>query len=846
MKSAEPTASPGQLCLDELFVRVVDRCANDVALIDDTEWLTYSELGERVASQRRTVDAAPEGRPIAVALPGAQRSADDSVVDAVARLLAVLVSGRTAVPLDGSLPPARRQYVVDRSGALLLGDDPALRAAPSPVAALDCAVLMFTSGSTGVPKAVRQGHRMWRHQVEELSADLDIGPGRRVLSALPVSFGGGLDIALTALFSGACLVLTDPRRDGVDGLWRALAAHPPHGLHLSPALLRAFTAQAAASGDSAGCDGLDLVCTCGEAPDASDVAALRAVLPAVTYINRAGSSETGNLAFNAFPPDRAVPPGTLIPGRLAATKSVVVHDVDDGRLLPAGSVGRLEVHSPFLADGYLADGRLVDFPCDDDGVRRHALGDAGSVVDGELRFAGRLDDALKIRGYLVDVSEVTAAVRSADGVADAVVVARRDPQPELVAYLQPFAGQRPPSTAQIRAHVASVLPPWMHPAHLVLIGELPRTERGKVDRTALPEPPRRPLHRAPATRTEKLLAPLWEDLLHVDDVGGADDFTALGGDSLTAVALLDRLEEAFSVRLPLAALSGAGTLTELAVAIDSHSAGGAPSGDVVELSSADSARSPILFAFAGAGEAAHAFTPLARRLPGFRVIGVQSHALDRRGLPDWTVGRAVRRALRQVRTASPSGPYRFVGHSLGGVVAMEVARRLTAVGETVEHIVCLDTVLDDGLRARSPIVFPPLRQAQGAGTRAETSQETSLTDHATPDRAAVWKTRLALLTAGWIQRPADVQWPLFHELGRRSALLHRLTPWDGPVTVVVAEENDDPLEWWPLVATDCRGVRRVPGDHTGMLRPPHVTATAQVVAGALAAHQDVSHTGAAQ
>ncbi|WP_440712343.1 AMP-binding protein [Gordonia sp. FQ] len=819
MTSADVTSAT----LAELFAGVVAAHGAAPALACGRRRLGYAELAGRV-----TAAAAAFGddssRPLLVTVPPATDG--DAFEEAVVALVAALVSGRPVVPVDAALPAARVRTITERADVSLPG----------------CAILVFTSGSTGEPKAVRQGPGMWRHQIAELSADLDIGPGRTVVSALPLSFGGGLDIALTALFTGATLVPVDPRDSGVDGLLATIDGHAPDGLHLSPHLLRQVTAHPAAAD---ALTAVRLTCTCGEAPDGADLAALRAVAPHLTYVNRAGSSETGNLASNVFPPGRPIPDGTVIPGRPAAGKTLVIRD-DAGRRLGDGQVGRIEVVSEFLADGYLVDGVPVDFATDESGARRYPLGDAGTLTGGELRLAGRLDDAVKIRGYLVDVSEVTAAVRRCPGIGEAAVIARGAPA-ELVAYLVPAPGARPPSIAAVRTALTAALPGWMRPAHYVLLPQLPRTERGKLDRQALPAPDPRPDHVPPRTRTQRLLAPLWEDLLAVTAVGADDDFAALGGDSLTAVVLIDRIDDCFGVRLSPADLAAAPTLASCAARIDAAGqTGDARTGrplprDTVLLSPArddgpipdegplpdQSTARPLVVVFAGAGESVHAFMPLARHLPDFTLVGLGAHALERRGIPDYTIGRAVRRAVRQVRALSPHGPYRFVGHSIGGVIAMETARRLEAAGGRVEHVVCLDTVLDDALRRRAPIDFPePVPTAPA--NRPEPAPS--------PSSAARWRTRLRLLTAGWWPRPAHDQWALFHELGRRSALLHRLRPWPGPVTLIKAEENDDPDDWWPLLAPGTVSIDRVPGDHAGMLRPPYATATAALVERALAGH----------
>jgi acyl-coenzyme A synthetase/AMP-(fatty) acid ligase/thioesterase domain-containing protein/acyl carrier protein len=723
-------------------------------------------------------------------------------------------------------------------------EDTATTLHPSPRRApLDgCAILAFTSGSTGTPKAVRQGHDLWLHQARELSEQLGITAGTVVAHALPAGFGGGLDIIVTSLLNGAHLVLADPRLNGTTELVGTLSACAPESLQLTPALLRALIAT---PGCASALASVEVVATCGEAIDAADVARLRSLAPSATFVNRSGSSETGNLAFNAFPPHRPLPPGPVPAGKVASGKYIRILR-DDGAPVPPGTTGMIEVTSPYLAQGYLVGGEIIDFPVIEtvggNGGRRHLVGDAGHLLGDQLHLTGRVDDTVKIRGYRVDVGEVAAAARALPGVGDAAIVVREIVgRPALVAYVSPPPDARPPAIAAVRQGLSHALPSWMVPAHTVLLSELPRTERGKIDRMALPDPAVRADHAPPATTTERLLAPIWSDLLAITDIGRDDDFVALGGDSLTAVTLLDLVDDAFGVRLPASLPVVTSTLRELAHEIDSATPTTA-AGEVLVLpgpsSTDDVVPSTTIFAFAGAGESALAFAPLARRLPGVRVVGLHAHGLESRGLPDWTIGRAARRCVRHIRAAVPHGPYRFVGHSLGGVIAMEAANILIADGERVEHIVCLDTILTGPLQRRRELELDSIVDDRAEGDRdgpdRDTADRQGLPDTPdTPTGTAVWRTRLALMTAGWWPRPTERQWSLFHELGRRSALLHRLRPWHGPVTVVLAEDNPDPIHWWDALAPGHVGIHRVTGDHNGIIRAPHVDRVAGIVADAV-------------
>ncbi|MGW0041181.1 AMP-binding protein [Rhodococcus sp. NPDC003348] len=805
------------MSIRERFEVVAAALSGETAVVCRGEQITYGRLRERGLAGARALVSTLKGvrRPIALDT--------ECSLDCVVAIVTVLLSGNPLVLLDSQLPEERRADILARSGAVRYrhADLAAVATAPdTPLpfgAPTDTAVLLFTSGSTGRPKAVRQGQRQWLNQAADFHATLGIGAGDRVGMALPISFGGGLDVVMSALLNGAALHVLDPREAGIDTVPQWISGEALTTLHATPSLLRAVTK--VCHGTTA-LTRLRLVTTCGEAVHGSDVTSLRALLgPHATYCNLSGSSETGNLAFNEFPAGRVVPDRILPVGVVAANKRVLLLG-PDGRPVPAGEVGEIVVESDYLAEGYHVDrdggaGAVVDkFGVTATGARYFRLGDLGRFdEDGLLHLVGRGDDAVKVRGYLVEPADVESALRRLPTVDDAVVLARRtDTGTVLVGYVAVSPDGRAPSAADLRRDLRNSLPDWMIPAHLVLLPVLPRNERGKVDRAALPAPASRPPLVPPAEGTETELAALWGQILGIEQVGRDDDFTALGGDSLQTQQMLTRVGERFDVALSSATLANFPTLRGFAANLDDHATG--TGGSVLVPLRPDGTGYPV-FALAGAGSTALALLPLARELDR-PVYGLQAHGLERRGLPDWTVAAAARRYLKEIRRVQPHGPYTFVGHSLGGVIAVEIARLLEADGESVRAVVCLDTLLGGPLSVGGP-ELPRTADAPPAVAAAP------------PSRTDLWRTRFQLLTAGIVPRPAQEQWDLFHEVGRRVALLHRLRPWHGRVAVVMAEDNPDDPAWWPIIAPNVVAVDRVPGDHVGMLRAPHVARTAALV-----------------
>ncbi|MFC7615201.1 AMP-binding protein [Actinokineospora soli] len=231
----------------------------------------------------------------------------------------------------------------------------------------------------------------------------------------------------------------------------------------------------------------------------------------------------------------------------------------DARLrpVPPGAPGELYLGGAGLARGYLrrpalSAERFVADPFGPPGARMYRTGDLVRWVDGRIDFLGRVDEQVKVRGFRIELGEVAAALAAHPGIAQAVVTADRD---RLVAYVV-AAGERTPTGAELRAHLADRLPDYMLPAVYVPLPSLPLTPHGKVDRAALPapDPVSTGAGREPRTVLEKVLCAAFADTLGVDSVSPDDDFFALGGHSLLVVGLRGRISAELDRPVPVAAL----------------------------------------------------------------------------------------------------------------------------------------------------------------------------------------------------------------------------------------------------------------------------------------------------
>ncbi|PAU50308.1 non-ribosomal peptide synthetase [Streptomyces albireticuli] len=586
-----PAGDPAGTTLHELVARQAAAGPDRTAVLSGATVLTYRELeerAERLAAVIRERSGAPgTDETVALWLP---RSAD-----LVVAMLAVLKSGRAYVPLDPSLGRPRAEAVLAACGARTLISTRAAAAeldlpaglavvtpddvpagptgGPAATGAGSLAYVVHTSGSTGRPKGVAVPHRAvvdlchWHHR------RFGTTPDDRSAVVCGQSFDAAVLEVWPALTAGASVAVADEsvRKDPL-----ALARwYTERGV--------TFSILPTALGEAV------LELPAGVQPP------LRHLLTGGDVLRTRPRPEAPYETVNVYGPTEVTvlcTAGTVLPGpdgeeigigRPADNVRLRVLDAS-GAPVPVGTVGELYVGGPGVARGYL--GRPAEtaerFLPDPDGGPDDRLYRTGDLVrwapDGGLRFHGRTDDQVKIRGFRVEPEEVSRALNALDGVREAVVLGRRDGRGE--AFLAAFAVPADPvgETAADRQafadlmadELAARLPEYLVPRAWAVLSGLPLTGNGKLDRAALPQarlvtkataavaeaPVRTAAEAVPAGRgVERRLRELWADQFGTDP-GALDpdaSFFDLGGHSITAIRLINRVRDAFGTEYPMLA-----------------------------------------------------------------------------------------------------------------------------------------------------------------------------------------------------------------------------------------------------------------------------------------------------
>ncbi|WP_155373801.1 non-ribosomal peptide synthetase [Catellatospora vulcania] len=602
----EPTGwEPGSAdTICTAFAAQVARHPDRAAVLADDGELTYRQLGSAVAATVAAVrdavgDSGGAGRAALLCRHGATT---------VVGLLAALAGGRAYVPLEPSFPAGRLAHILADSDAdVLLIDaahaDLAHRVAAeagrpdltmvhievtAPAAELDelvaallgraapddPAYLLYTSGSTGAPKAVVQSHRNVLFGVANHIRNFAISPADR--TSVLTSFG--YDMAVTDLFGailcGAAAVPSDIREHGLGHLAQTIARHGVTIYHSPPTVYRYLLA---GLGPDGRLPSVRAVLLGGEEVTRHDVELCRRHFAAgAVFVNGYGTTEISFAAQHHLAPDAPLDHAVVPIGHPLDGIDVVLVDAA-GR--PVCLTGEVVVRCAHVALGYWGRPELTASRFrEHGGSRAYWTGDvARRLPDGRLVFLGRADRLVKIRGYRVELGEVESRLAALPGVGQAAVVARSSrhgtgPEAkEIIAYTV-AAGGAEVDPGSLRAALAELLPDYMVPRAVIVVDALPMGDTGKLDVRALPEPPvaavpaqvRRSAAAGEPDPLEQVIAAAWCAALGVDAVDRRTSFFDVGGHSLLLALVQERLQAVLGERISMIRLLEFPTVAGLA------------------------------------------------------------------------------------------------------------------------------------------------------------------------------------------------------------------------------------------------------------------------------------------
>ncbi|MFC8592949.1 amino acid adenylation domain-containing protein [Streptomyces atroolivaceus] len=862
---------PPGVTLPELIAR--HGRPEDIALTDAHSTVTYGELqsrANRFAHLLRARGVRAED-PVAVCL--------ERGPETVIALLGVVKAGGCYVPVDPEYPEERISHLLSDSGAGLLVTRSALAdrltgllADGTPTVLLDTdraeleaqpetepesvlspdntAYVIYTSGSTGRPKGVQVTHRNIVRLVHDES-HAGLGPGDTVLVVSPLAFDASTFEMWGALANGGRLAFAPPGTPTTAGIAEVLREQRVTVAFLTTSLFHLMVESCPEA-----LTGLRALLTGGDVLSPGQVrTALAHGLP---VSNMYGPTEcttfsTGQHAITLEQTARPLPIGPPI----AHTTALVTDE--DLNPVPYGVAGELLLGGPGVARGYLgrpaltADRFVPDPTGTWPGGRLYRTGDlVRQDPDGVIHFLGRRDHQVKVRGHRIELGEVEAGLNSLPGVRGAAAAVHPGPDgdKQLVGYVS-LDERTVFDPAALRSTLRQRVPAFLVPSAWVRLDELPLNANAKLDRAALPAPEGAGTGGevvAPRTAAERALAEVWAEVLGVERVGAHDDFFLLGGHSLLILRAIALLRERHGLELTVRAFVEHQTLDAVAAAAERGETGDGARGALMWLRR-EGGQAPLFCVHPGGGSA-HWYRRLVPHLDEDLPVaalewpGLQSGP----GRPVPTAAEMAGRYLAEIRQARPHGPYRLLGWCGGSGITAEMADRLKADGEEVTFIL-LDPGLDSherqGLWEEFRLIescTAKLEELAAAGPDDDTGplrdEILKLLNHLVDDADPATGIVLPERNGAGVWLPSARIWREVMEM----TLTYRHRYYSGTLHLVISDElargehevalgqtYQEYLDRWRELNASVEA-HRVPGDHFGVMRLPHVTSLADTLA----------------
>ncbi|WP_158517254.1 non-ribosomal peptide synthetase [Moorena producens] len=579
---------PDDQCIHQLFEAQVKKTPNAIAVVYESQTLTYQELNQRANQLAHYLES------LGVTTETLVGICIERSLDMIVGLLGILKAGGAYVPLDPDYPQDRIAYILsDSQVPLLITQSRLLAKLPdfsgtvhqtqivcldkdwqvigtytndnleSQVKPTSLAYLIYTSGSTGKPKGVAVIQQAISRLVFE-SNYVELQASDCIAQANNISFDAATFEIWGALLHGAQLVgITKAVMLSPEELATQLREQKITILFVTTALFNQLVSVVPDIFKH-----LRTMLFGGEAVDPSWVAEVLKKGAPQRLLHVYGPTES--TTFSTWYLVKSVPLGaTNLPiGSPISNTTIYVLD-RQLEPVPIGVPGELYIGGDGLARGYLNRPQLTASRFIDNPFGTGRLYKTGDLVrylpEGNIEFNGRIDNQVKLRGFRIELGEIEALLATHPQVREAVVILRED-QPgnkRLIGYVLPFLEQ--PTSSALRSFLKERLPEYMLPAAFVIMEALPLTPNGKVDRRALPVPEIESHAEtiAPCTENERILAKIWQDVLGLQKVGIHDNFFELGGDSIIGIQIIARANQA-RLKLTPKQLFAHQTIAELA------------------------------------------------------------------------------------------------------------------------------------------------------------------------------------------------------------------------------------------------------------------------------------------
>lgn len=850
--------------LHKVISETAGKYANSIAVKFGDVELTYQQLNEK-ANQAAAVlieHGVKPGDKVGISL--------DRSADLVVALLAVLKSGAVYIPLDPAFPLNRINYMLADSAAvvlltsekykgqyessakeLLLEDIlPTLGQYPVTdpdveVKSTDLIYILYTSGSTGMPKGVQIAHYNVVNFLYSMQKEPGLKATDKLLAVTTISFDiAGLELFLP-LITGAQIVIANAAqaKDG-HALLDIIKQDDITVMQATPYTWRILL--------ESGWETERIKVVCGGEALPLDLAT-RILGRASSLWNVYGPTET--TIWSTLKEIKAGDKHISI-GKPIANTGVYVLDKFMNALAP-GVAGELYISGDGVGQGYLNQPELTaekfvdDIFSDKPGAKMYRTGDLATfTTNGELNYISRIDAQVKIRGFRIETGEIEFNLAKDPDVKQVVVLARPDNNgvDKLVAYITLTDETKDHDFTECinfwRSLLRGAVPDYMVPDNFVQVLEMPLTPNGKVDKKALvaegPVPTENTdLYVAPRTDVETLVADIWKKHLGLEKIGIFDNFFELGGHSLIAVKVMANIEKETGKRLPLAILFENSTIEKLALTLQID--GKSVTWDSLVPIKPKGNKTPIYIVH-GAGLNVLLFNTLAMHMDAEQpVYGMQAKGLNGIDEPLSRIEDIAAHYISSIRVQNPDGPYALAGFSFGGIIAWEMARQMEELNLEVQMLAMFDTYA-----YRTPYYDTPVIQYYKRGMYFARRLWYSLTfqegfEKTIRNRKRALSRAFTRLLWKFKPRKDDEEQIGFFgysnkidEMNEIAQMHYRIEPYPIEIELFRAETHSfylDDFEFlgWKPFALKGVNVHRIPGEHNSIFKAPNDKIFAEVL-----------------
>ncbi len=838
--------------LHELFAKQSKISPKAIALEFEDKQITYGELNtmiNQVANYLWSQGLRP-GQIVAISL--------DRTPELIASLFAVLQCGASYVPIDTNYPEARLNLMIeDSDAAFYIGSNlktnfpnkaisltiasilDSMRDLPiEPVNLMvpkeSAAYIIYTSGSTGKPKGVQVAHCNVINLVYSMAKEPGISAKDKIFSITTISFDAMVMEIFLPLLHGACVVLVDEetRRDGnlllekaaKDKITMMWGTSSIWHILLDSGWEKPLNIKALIGGEAVPMPlAHELLSKCDE------------------LWNIYGPTETTVCCFLT---QITLSDNPITIGRPIANTNVYLLDANR-KPVNEGQVGEIVIAGDGVSLGYLNrpdlnNERFLTNPFDlESGGKMYLSGDLGKLLpNGQVQCLGRIDHQVKVRGYRIELGEIEEALLSIDGIKSAIVLAETD---ILIAFIETnYEIVKEQDQIRLwRSELALQLPSFMVPHDFNILEKLPTTLSGKTDRKALLNYKSNKIveFTEPRTVEEKIVESIWKESLNREKIDIYSNFFEIGGHSLIAVRVMNKIQQQTGKKLPISALFEYSTIEELAKLLDTDKE--IYSDYLVPIK--PKGTKPPLFMVHGAGLNILNFRNVISHFDEDQpVYGIQG--IGQNGYDNWfeSIEEMAACYIESVVKINPEGPYALAGFSFGGVVAFEMARQLKEQGKKVSIVALLDSYVDSSYYYPSLFQKKLIRYVDITHRRLDYLMEMLTSWKGFKLRAKAKKDYILKMYFGQKEVLSEQEALALEEFTVANVMVNKITdryhlkPQNFEVELFRAKDDDgykldSEHMGWKKAALKGVNIHNVPGNHLSIVDPPNDKVLAKMI-----------------